>query len=241
MFKQHFAATTAKHKVKPEDLPNLSSDHPVIRARMALLNRAKWPDGHSLTCRFLDGKPEWQAKVREKAKIWETYANVNINFVEDKDAEVRISFFADDGSWSAVGNECMVTSYFSKKKPTMNFGWLRDDTADHEYERVVVHEFGHALGCEHEHQSPNEHLDWNKEAVYKTFSGPPNNWSKEDIDQNILQKYGPEGMSATIFDRKSIMLYQFDASLFRDHKGTPLNEHLSALDKSMIGRMYPRE
>lgn len=33
----------------------------------------------------------------------------------------------------------------------MHFGWLRDDTDDVEWRRVVVHEFGHALGAIHEH------------------------------------------------------------------------------------------
>ena len=91
----------------------------------------------------------------------------------------------------------------------------------------------------HEHQSPTEHLKWDKEAVYKAFSGPPNNWSKADIDHNILQKYSPHGISATRFDKSSIMLYQFDGSLFTNGKGTPLNYQLSGMDKRMIGEMYP--
>jgi hypothetical protein len=103
----------------------------------------------------------------------------------------------------------------------------------------VVHEFGHALGCIHEHQSPTEKLDWDKDAVYRVFSGPPNNWSRDEIDQNVLEKYSPQGLSATAFDVDSIMLYQFDPSLFLDHKGTPLNTHLSAGDKKMIASMYP--
>ena len=121
----------------------------------------------------------------------------------------------------------------------MNFGWLEDDTADQEYERVVVHEFGHALGCIHEHQSPNEHLDWNVDAVYAQFSGPPNNWSKATINANILEKYSPNGISATIFDPQSIMLYQFPAELFNNHVATPLNTSLSDKDKALIAQMYP--
>lgn len=227
-----------KHLEAISGLGELHANHPVMIARMAIIDNRKWEAGHKLTCRFLDGDKSQQEKVVAKAKMWEKYADIHIDFGSDPAAEIRISFVADSGSWSAIGQDCKVSSYFHKNAPTMNFGWLRDDTKDEEYERVVVHEFGHALGCIHEHQQPNEHLLWDTKAVYAEFSGPPNNWSKADIDSNILQKYSPEGISATRFDRKSIMLYQFDASLFTNHKATPLNFELSKEDKIMIGQMY---
>jgi hypothetical protein len=232
-------ASFAQHVAAIGKLARLSATDPVHIARMALVNLKKWESGHTLRCRFLDGDDLQRGKLKGKAQIWQDFANIKIVFVDDADAEVRISFQADSGSWSAVGNDCLVSDYFPTYQPTMNFGWLRDDTPDEEYERVGVHEFGHALGCIHEHQSPNEDLQWNVDAVYEAFSGPPNFWSKEDIDHNILQKYSPEGISATRFDPKSIMLYQFDGSLFKDGNGTPLNTHLSDDDKKMIAEMYP--
>gem|GEM_PF-3072634 len=66
------------------------------------------------------------------------------------------------------------------------------------------------------------------------------NPEKVDIDRNVLGKYSPEGLSFTRFDARSIMLYRFDGSLFTDGKGTPLNTKLSATDKEMIARMYPK-
>jgi hypothetical protein len=207
---------------------------------MAIINSKKWPTGSTLKCRFLDGSPIQRSKVIQKAKIWEQYANIHITFVTTKDEHVRISFKADSGSWSAIGIDALNTSYFSKSKPTMNYGWLDDQTDDQEYERVVVHEFGHALGCIHEHQSPTEQLQWNKPKVYAQFSGPPNSWSKADIDSNILQKYSAKGLSETIFDKSSIMLYQFPAELFLNHMGTPNNHKLSAKDKTFIAKMYPK-
>jgi hypothetical protein len=223
------------------DLRTIDPSKPIGAARMAVIDVKKWENGRTLACRFLDGDATQKKKVQDKAHIWEQFANVKFKFVDSGDAEIRISFSADPGSWSAVGTDCLVERYFPKYQPTMNFGWLRDDTDDVEYERVVVHEFGHALGCIHEHQSPTATLQWDTAAVYRTFSGPPNFWSRDDIDFNILQKYSPEGVSATRFDETSIMLYQFDKSLFLNGQGTPLNTHLSDQDKQMISQMYPMQ
>ena len=233
-------ASFGQNVAKVENLGELDANHPITVARMAIILQKQWENGHTLRCTFLDGDDLQRQKVQDNARKWQDYANIQLNFGNDPDAEIRISFQADSGSWSAIGTDCLVTDYFPQYQPTMNFGWLRDDTSDDEYERVVVHEFGHALGCIHEHQSPNEHLKWNVEAVYATFSGPPNYWSKDDIDHNILEKYSPNGISATRFDKKSIMLYEFDGSLFTDGKGTPLNTTLSKLDEQMIGQMYPK-
>jgi hypothetical protein len=103
----------------------------------------------------------------------------------------------------------------------------------------VVHEFGHALGAIHEHQNPKSGIKWNLPAVYKYFSGPPNNWSKKEIDYNIVQKYSLDQLNGTSFDIKSIMLYAFPPELVLNGKGTPENTDLSATDKKFIGKIYP--
>lgn len=211
---------------------------PIGGRRMALINSRKWDNGATLRCRFLEGSKKQQEAVMRHAKEWMKYANINIEFVKSAEAEVRIAF-KDDGSWSAIGSDALVQSYFPKHAPTMNYGWIFDNTADAVSRAVVLHEFGHALGCIHEHQSPKQTLKWNKQKVYEVFSGSPNYWSKEEIDSNVLQKYSAKGTSATIFDPKSIMLYQFDAELFSDGKATKENEVLSPLDIKMIGEMYP--
>jgi hypothetical protein len=211
---------------------------------MALETGKRWKPGQTLGVRFLDGSVKQRAKVEEKAKEWLAHADVKFDFEAGKSAEIRISFSADPGSWSAVGTDCLVTEYFPKTEPTMNFGWLRDDTDDTEYRRVVVHEFGHALACIHEHQNPSGGIQWNVPAVIAMFSGPPNNWPEADIRSNILDKYSLDQLNATKFDKKSIMLYAFPKTLIKGpaslvKSGTPSNTDLSARDKSFIKKMYP--
>jgi hypothetical protein len=208
--------------------------------RMAIPVLKKWPNRTVLKCRFLDGSITQKKRVEDKAHIWEQYGSITFKFVESGAAEIRISFLADSGSWSALGTDALNATYFPLHQPTMNYGWLEDATEEEEYNRVVLHEFGHALAAIHEHQSPAANLKWNVDEVYRVFSGAPNFWSREDIEHNILNRYSRSHTNSTSFDSKSIMLYHFPDALFVGGKGTPQNMTLSALDKAFIKRMYPR-
>src|SRR5262245_62976665 len=124
--------------------------------RMALLTGKKWKNGRTLRVHFMEGSQIVQAKVKEQALKWMDFANIAFQFVNDPSAEIRIAF-KDDGSWSYLGTDALT---IPKKEHTMNFGWLEDNTDAAEYSRVVKHEFGHALGCIHEHQHPQAGIPW---------------------------------------------------------------------------------
>lgn len=236
---------TAEHSIMRSFIANphqqFSAGEHVVLSRMAILTDNKWQKGQTLTVALLDGSVLQKKKTKKYARYWtlknHANANIKLNFVSGKDAMIRISFIADSGSWSTVGTDCKVVP---ANEPTMNFGWLRDDTEDKEWERVVVHEFGHALGCIHEHQSPAGGIKWNKPAVYKYFGGPPNNWSKAEVDSNLFQKYSKNITQFTELDVTSIMMYFFPKEFTTDGFGTPENDKLSTMDISFIREQYPK-
>ncbi len=241
--KQHaMAAAFAEHRgnIPPPPSPvrrRFGASSMGAPVKMALEAGKKWKDGRKLGVYFMDGSAIQKKKVVEYAIQWSKYANIKLDFAASKaNSQIRISFKADDGSWSYIGTDNLA---IPKSEPTMNFGWLKDDTEAEEYERVVVHEFGHALGAIHEHQNPKGGIEWNKPAVYAYFSGPPNNWSKEEIDSNVISKYSVDQLNASKYDPDSIMLYQFDGSLIKGGKPTKANKKLSSGDKRFIRQQYP--
>jgi hypothetical protein len=207
-------------------------------SRLALETRTLWKPGRVLRVRFMDGDAAVRAKVKAVAKTWEQHANLCLEFGNDPEAEIRISFFADAGSWSWLGTDCLA---IPKDRPTMNYGWLRLSTPDIEYQRVVLHEFGHALGCIHEHQHPTHSIPWNRDAVIRAYSGPPNHWSLAQIEANVLNKYNTTITQFSAFDPRSIMLYPVPRELTDGVFEVGMNTGLSETDKAFMAKMYPNQ
>jgi hypothetical protein len=201
---------------------------------LAVVTASTWNSGKTLRVRFLDGDPRVQAKVEQVAHEWSLYANIKFVFGTDPNAEIRISFTADPGSWSYIGQDALN---IPKSEPTMNYGWLKLNTDDQEYERVVLHEFGHALGCIHEHQNPATNIPWNKPAVYRYYAGL--GWDKATVDHNLFETYSADHTQFTKFDTQSIMLYPIPKELTDGVFEIGWNTALSVTDKAYIAGIYP--
>lgn len=206
--------------------------------RAALVKDAKWAPGSIISISFLDGDPALHRKIRDVALQWTKprMANLTLDFRRDTGTLIRISF-QYEGSWSALGTSCK--QWTDKALPTMNYGWLDTSSPDEEAQRVVLHEFGHALGLIHEHQSPGGAIHWNREKVIGDLSGPPNNWTLAEIEFNVFQPYAKQETNFTQLDPQSIMAYPIPKSWTTDGSSFSLNSALSPTDKKFIRKQYP--
>ncbi|OON68386.1 hypothetical protein B0919_13730 [Hymenobacter sp. CRA2] len=207
-------------------------------------------DGGYLT--FTDGHQEWrswvgapdqQAIVRWAFQQWKALG-IGLEFREvfsREQAEIRIGFMQDDGSWSYVGRD-QVLSIRDANQRTMNFGWNLSDAYGHD---TALHEIGHTLGFEHEHQSNFAGIVWNEPAVKAYFGkGTANNWDEETIQLNILNKVAPNSVEGSNWDPNSVMEYHFAPGLVTapqpyDRTGITPAGGLSAQDRQWILRAYP--
>jgi hypothetical protein len=205
------------------------------KPRGAVLADARWPKGRRIRVGFTDGLAELQTRVFEVGQEWLSRTGADLTFERVNDvskAHVRISF-GFKGSWSVLGRYAEL-----EQGATMNFGWLDTNSTDEEVREVVLHEFGHMMGFIHEHQNPSGGMKWKRDVVIAELSQPPNSWSVEQIEWNVLNQDDPRDLIGTPFDAKSIMLYTFPAEWNENGIATEANKDLSPADIKLARDIY---
>jgi hypothetical protein len=214
------------------------------------------PDKRVIRVCFMDSPQQTRRRVARYANQWtEVQTRLKFDFGDLNDPRlcdpqdgsinhIRVGF-DEIGYWSMVGQDSMHLAPQTDKSMNLE-AFDVDPPGQVEFRRVVLHEFGHALGLQHEHQNPlsecEREFDWDR--LYRYFEGPPNHWNKEIVDFNMRRIHEP-GLTADQFDRSSIMLYTFPADIFVKADSSPcfaqVNSRLSSGDQSIMERMYPQE
>ena len=205
----------------------LSSGDSIKRTDMTEISKGKDLDPLQVEVNSLSIQDAIKKIVKERIQ---PIVNLDISFVDNPtDANVRISFDPDGGSWSLVGTDHLE----EKEKATMNFGWFDVPT--------TIHEFGHVIGLIHEHQNPKvKKIMWDEKKVIE-WAKESQGWSEETTRQNIINKYDKNSINGSDFDPFSIMLYFFPASLTTNNIGTDQNFRLSGQDVIWIDKMYHKD
>jgi hypothetical protein len=253
-----FSINPALFAIKPEAKPKMCIDKIYERtttvtesrpgvavAPLTGQTRFFWPNGSIIRVKFLGGSTIVKFKIIQYANEWSRYVNIRFRFVSEGDAEIKIGFNAG-GSWSMVGtnvkdNDALVAlgELFGGERATMNYGWFTDATADEEFRRVIMHEFGHALGFVHEHSHPEAGIPWDREAAYIAY-GNSQHWSRAQVDANVFARYDRNQTQFSNYDRTSIMHYPVDNALTIGDFEVGWNTMLSQTDKDFSAIIYPK-
>ncbi len=247
-----------------------------------IFDRTKlWPSGYTIKVAFRGGTPSVHAVISQVADEWTNYGNISFDFgydpktkqyrtwdVTDKDyaADIRIGFDGP-GYWSALGTDCQDPDRKPPNQKSMNL-CLKGFDPD-EFYTTVLHEFGHALGFEHEHQRPAAHCEkemrWdddsgyvptkdydgcylpdakgNRPGIYTWASGSPNFWSKSKVDAQMKGMPFSSAFELGPDDPQSIMRYHHPWFFYKAGRESPCYTRsdggLTKLDKQGMSKAYP--
>ena len=204
-----------------------------------LLHRWKDPNAawgrNTLTVGFkeLGGHEAEQQEVMDAVKIWEACCAVHFQFVNTCCTDIFISF---EGGI----NESLIGRRVEKLNEVSMYLALRPQDSRAEHKRLILHEFGHAMGFLHEHQvNDGNPFVFDTLRVIDFYHQPPNKWEPQQTINNVIARYRDNEIRGTRYDSLSIMCYSFPGWLLKGRtKNTPDNYILSDSDKYYARQVY---
>ncbi|PYC19023.1 hypothetical protein [Pseudomonas mosselii] len=204
-----------------------------------------WRPGQTLRISFIGTPCPWLKKsIFDTACQWLKYANLKFELLDNdvEEAEIRIQTDVQEGvNFSFLGTWAQEVD-----GPTMALGSKLSDPL---FESFVLHEFGHALGMEHEHQHPRANIPWDLDAVRQLLAAvladeanSPDELAdliEEDLAIQFLPLPDNGDLLILPYDKRSIMHYRIRQKHTRHDFKRSHNLKISKKDKRFMRLAYP--
>lgn len=243
------ASSLATAAAPMETLANVDPSVVPANAPAKAAYKSRWniPHGGKLKVAFANGIRALQDGVLDLIKPWEACVDFTFARVARGSEDILIRFHRGFGHYSHIGRESK--NVVATGEPSMNFAFLDQTTVDLDdkyNEFVVLHEFGHALGCIHEHQHPGASVRFRETdpKVIAYFQRGLNTRDINTIRFNVFRRFNEKELirdGVSKYDAKSIMHYAFPGWMFQDGRDRAQNFVLSELDQWFAALMYPRQ
>lgn len=180
---------------------------------------------------FMDGTESQRRAAYASARAWHQgglSSLIQLDFSAPMHrSQIRVSFGRGEGNWSYVGRN---NKRIPPNQKTMNI----DDLVPY----VVMHEFGHAIGLQHEHMHPSVPIVWDEGAVIADMAAQ--GWSEAMTRENILTRYGSSAacVGDPQFNRDSIMMYPIPRHWTKNRVSFGQVSSISGRDRACVSAIY---